>query len=99
MRASETKLDKHGNRYRKFGTASREEQLKRLKRVKTIRSQMMRGEFKGVRIVCTKDREDTVLWLTQQLELIRNSFDPAHPPWRVKTEFDDFVKVSEFHRY
>lgn len=93
MRASETKIDKSGNRYRKFGTASREEQIRRLKRVKTIRNQMICGEFKGVRIVCTKDRDDTVLWLIQQFELIRKSFDPAHPPWRVKSEFDDYVKV------
>jgi len=94
MRASETKIDKSGNRYRKFGTASREEQIRRLKRVKTIRNQMICGEFKGVRIVCTKDREDTVLWLIQQFELIRKSFDPAHPPWRVKSEFDDYVKAQ-----
>ncbi|EJK50302.1 hypothetical protein THAOC_30752 [Thalassiosira oceanica] len=93
MRASETKIDKSGNRYRKFGTASREEQIRRLKRVKTIRNQMICGEFKGVRIVCTKDRDDTVLWLIQQFELIRKSFDPAHPPWRVKSEFDDYVKA------
>ena len=74
--------------------ASREEQLRRLKRVKTIRNQMIQSEFTGVRIVCTKDREDTVKWLIQQLELIRRSFDPTRPPGRVKSDFDNYVKVS-----
>jgi len=51
-----------------FGVVSPEEYVKRLKRVKTARMQLERGEWKGIKCISTKSKQDTISFLIQQLK-------------------------------
>ena len=62
------------------GISTHIEQEKRLKRVKTIRLQVEKGEFQGVDLISTRNKHDSVKFLIQQLEKFMKSFDPLRPP-------------------
>ena len=56
-----------------FGVVSPEEYVKRLKRVKTARMQLERGEWKGIKCISTKSKQDTISFLIQQLKNLKQS--------------------------
>ena len=56
-----------------FGVVSPEEYVKRLKRVKTARMQLERGEWKGIKCISTKSKQDTISFLIQQLKNLKKS--------------------------
>jgi len=47
--------------------------VKRLKRVKTARMQLERGEWKGIKCISTKSKQDTISFLIQQLKNLKKS--------------------------
>mmetsp|Transcript_3496 Transcript_3496/g.8906 ORF Transcript_3496/g.8906 Transcript_3496/m.8906 type:complete len:772 (-) Transcript_3496:219-2534(-) len=79
------------------------EQEKRLKRVKTVRLQIEKGEWHGVETVSTNSKEDTVKFLIQQLEMFKKSFDPMHPPDMtmedLKMKINMEMKAPTFQEY
>ena len=85
------------------GSASEMEQMKRLKRVKTTRLHLERGDYQGVDIVCTRDKHDTVQWLIHQFAQLQKSFDPLHPPDTTmedhKNCIDREMKAPTFQEY
>ncbi|EJK50298.1 hypothetical protein THAOC_30748, partial [Thalassiosira oceanica] len=82
----------HAKGGKNYGVASKDEQSKRLKRVKTLRMRIAAGEFKGVSIVNTLNRDESVKWLIHKMEGLRASFDPNNLPTRTKEAFDTYVK-------
>ena len=85
------------------GISTHIEQEKRLKRVKTIRLQVEKGEFQGVDLICTKNKHDSVKFLIQQLEQFVKSFDPLRPPTltmeRLKIEINEQMNMPTFREY
>ena len=85
------------------GTTTPAEQLKRLKRVKTVRLQMEKGDWKGIDIVCTKNAADTVEFLIQQLKNFKKSFNPLRPPAKtmedLKNHINDQMAAPTFREY
>ncbi len=49
------------------GRTTKAEHEKRLKRVKTMRLQLEKGEWPGVKLVCTRNKDDTVKYLIDQM--------------------------------
>jgi hypothetical protein len=56
-----------------------------------VRLQLANGEFKGVELVCTKSRHDTVKFLIHQLQVFQESFDPKHPPLRTRDSLTKYI--------
>mmetsp|Transcript_15855 Transcript_15855/g.34301 ORF Transcript_15855/g.34301 Transcript_15855/m.34301 type:complete len:836 (-) Transcript_15855:98-2605(-) len=87
----------------KRGVAPKMEQLKRLKRVKTVRIQIEKGEFQGVDLICTKNKHDTVKFLIQQLERFKKSFNPLRPPEMTtedhKKRINEEMEMPTFREY
>lgn len=79
------------------------ERNRRLKRVKTLRVQIEKGEFRGVKLACTKCKNDTVLYLLEKMELLQKIFNPRQPPTLTMAEFkshiDEHMKNSTFQKY
>eukprot|EP00547_Thalassionema_nitzschioides_P015218 CAMPEP_0194254906 /NCGR_PEP_ID=MMETSP0158-20130606/33194_1 /TAXON_ID=33649 /ORGANISM="Thalassionema nitzschioides, Strain L26-B" /LENGTH=149 /DNA_ID=CAMNT_0038993115 /DNA_START=14 /DNA_END=460 /DNA_ORIENTATION=+ len=67
------------------------------KRVKTLRMQIEQGEYRGVDITCTRNKDDTVQFLIDQMENFQRNFDPAEPPIltmkRFKSTIDKHMKA------
>ena len=74
-----------------------------MKRVKTLRLQLANGEFKGVELVCTRSRWDSIKWLIQQLNSFQQSFDPRRPPTKtreqLKQHINEKMKAPTFLEY
>ena len=85
------------------GFATKDEQSKRLLRVKTARIQIEKGEWSGVDLLCTKNKDDTVKYLIQQLEKVKREFDPLRPPAltmaALKNKIDTEMKKPTFQEY
>ena len=69
--------------------------MKRLKRVKTTRMQLERGEYKYVKCINTKSKEDTISFLIQQLANLKQS--PFNNPAKLSalmtmTELKEHIK-------
>ena len=69
--------------------------MKRLKRVKTTRMQLERGEYKFVNCINTKSKEDTISFLIQQLANLKQS--PFNNPAKLSalmtmTELKNHIK-------
>ena len=80
------------------GLTPEKQQSNRLKRVKTKRMQLERGEYQGVDLVCTLHKHDTVKFLIQQLEKMKRDFNSLlRPPTMtmedLKKTVDDAMKV------
>ncbi|KAL7548504.1 hypothetical protein ACHAWF_011782 [Thalassiosira exigua] len=76
----------------KTGTATPLERDKRLKRVKTVRLQIDRGEWQGVDVISTKSKEETVRFLIEKLAEFKRSFDPLRPPSTTMDDLKERIK-------
>mmetsp|Transcript_28319 Transcript_28319/g.43393 ORF Transcript_28319/g.43393 Transcript_28319/m.43393 type:complete len:690 (+) Transcript_28319:23-2092(+) len=70
--------DNDANFYKlnKHGTHSKFEHQGRLKRVKTLRLHVLKGEYEGVDLVCTRTKHDSVQYIVDQMEALQESFNP-----------------------
>lgn len=79
------------------------EKLNRKKRIKTVRLRIERGEYIGVDLLCTRNRQDTIRFLIQTLEKAHTSFDPTRPPpatmKELKVHIDKEMKNATFLEY
>ena len=71
--------------------------------MKTARIQIEKGEWSGVDLLCTKNKDDTVKYLIQQLEKVKREFDPLRPPAltmaALKNKIDTEMKKPTFQEY
>ena len=85
------------------GAWSKMEKLNRLKRIKTVRLQLERGEWAGVDLICTRNKRDTIKFLIRQLESFQQSFNPRRPPTKtikhLKSHIDEQMKMPTFQEY
>ncbi|KAL9190441.1 hypothetical protein ACHAXT_007652 [Thalassiosira profunda] len=95
--------DEHKTKNFFSGCKGQREKDIRMKRVKTLRLQLANGEFKGVELVCTKNRWDSIKWLIQQLNSFQQSFDPRRPPTKtreqLKHHINEQMKAPTFLEY
>lgn len=82
---------------------NRAELEKMRKRVKTLRMQIDRGEYRGINILSTRNKDDTVQFLIDQMENFQRYFDPTEPPAltmeRFKSTIDGHMKAPTFREY
>ena len=82
------------------GLTPEKQQSNRLKRVKTKRMQLEKGEYQGVDLICTLHKHDTVKFLIEQLERMKKSFNSLRPPTMtmelLKKAVDNATKVCFF---
>ncbi len=74
--------DNDANFYKlnKYGAHSEFEHQRRLKRVKTLRLHVLKGECEGVDLVCTRTKYDIVQYIADQTESLQESFNPVSDP-------------------
>lgn len=67
------------------------------------RKQIENGEFKGVDLICTRNRMDTIKFLIHQLERFVASFDPTRPHTKtmdqLKVHINEQMKNPTFLEY
>ena len=65
--------------------------------------QIEKGEWPGVDIICTKNKEGTVKFLILQLESLKRSFNPLRPPAMtmddLKDRINDEMNAPTFQEY
>ena len=76
------------------GANSNKEKLGRLKRIKTSRLRLERGEWEGVDLLCTKNKHDTIQFLIQQLARFQQSFDARRPPTKTMRDLKAHIKTE-----
>ena len=88
------------------GITSHDEQLKRLKRVKTVRMQIERAEWEGVKCISVKSKMDTISFLIQQLANLKKSSFQNHSHLSalmtmngLKSHSNEQMKGSTFQEY
>lgn len=67
------------------------------------RLQLQNGEWRGVNLVCTRNRSDTVRYLTERLASFIETFDPRRPPRKtmecLKAHIDEEMRDPTFLEY
>mmetsp|Transcript_12114 Transcript_12114/g.26420 ORF Transcript_12114/g.26420 Transcript_12114/m.26420 type:complete len:851 (+) Transcript_12114:2-2554(+) len=85
------------------GANTKQEKLNRLKRIKTSRLRLDRGEWDGVDLVCTLNRRDSILFMIKKLEELQQTFNPRRPPTktlqRLKSHINTEMKNPTFLEY
>lgn len=85
------------------GANSKMEKLNRLKRIKTSRLRLERGEFDGVDLICTRNRRDSILFMIKKLEEMQQTFNPRRPPTKtlqqLKLHINTEMKNPTFLEY
>ena len=86
-----------------YGANSHMEKQNRMKRIKTMRLMLERGEYAGVNLRCTRNRGETIDLLIGHLEELQKSFDPRRPPVKtmkqLKAEIGARMKDRTFLEY
>ena len=86
-----------------YGANSHMEKQNRMKRIKTMRLMLERGEYEGVDLECTRNRKETTDLLIRHLERLQAAFDPRRPPAktmkRLKADIDEGMKNPTFLEY
>jgi ERCC4-type nuclease len=76
---------------------------KRLLRVKTMRLQLTNGEYHGISIDCTRSKNDSLLYLIDQMVDLKKHFNPLRPPTMTmedtKKRVDEGMKGATFQEY
>lgn len=85
------------------GANSEMEKVRRLKRIKTTRLRLERGEWDGVSIVCTRHRHDSIRFMIQKLKELQKVFNPRRPPTKtlkqLKIHINEHMNDPTFQEY
>ena len=85
------------------GSNSQMEKIRRLKRIKTARLKLERGEWEGVDLVCTRNRMDSIRFLIHKLEELQRAFNPRRPPTKtlqgLKGHINEQMNDPTFREY
>jgi len=79
------------------------ERENRLKRVKTMRLQLENGEYHGISLESTRNKNESVQYLIDQMVDLKERFNPMQPPNRtmmdVKERVNEGMKGATFEEY
>lgn len=67
---------------------------KRRKRVKTMRNQILNGEWQGVEVECTRNKDHSVQYLIDQMTILKRQLDSANIPSKTMEEHKIHVNAQ-----